>query len=210
MSSVNELMAMRQYFNGQATRSFDFRKQQLLKLKAVITKYEQEIYSALNIDLKKTPEECWVTENGFLMSELNQALQNLDHWMQPRKVSTNLLNLPSSSYILPEPLGVVLIIGPWNYPLQLLLTPLVGAMAAGNCVVLKSSEFAPATSAIMKKMIKETFDPAYILFTEGDGAVVVPNMMNQFVFDHVFYTGSTAVGKLIYQMAAANLVPVTL
>ena len=210
MSSVNELMAMRQYFNGQATRSFDFRKQQLLKLKAVITKYEQEIYSALNIDLKKTPEECWVTENGFLMSELNQALQNLDHWMQPRKVSTNLLNLPSSSYILPEPLGVVLIIGPWNYPLQLLLTPLVGAMAAGNCVVLKSSEFASATSAIMKKMITETFDPTYILFTEGDGAVVVPNMMNQFVFDHVFYTGSTSVGKLIYQMAAANLVPVTL
>jgi len=210
MSSVNELMAMRQYFNSQATRSFDFRKQQLLKLKAVITKYEQEIYSALYIDLKKTPEECWVTENGFLLSELNQALKNLDHWMQPRRVSTNLLNLPSSSYILPEPLGVVLIIGPWNYPLQLLLTPLVGAMAAGNCVVLKSSEFAPATSAIMKKMIKETFDPAFILFTEGDGAVVVPNMMNQFVFDHVFYTGSTAVGKLIYQMAAANLVPVTL
>jgi aldehyde dehydrogenase (NAD+) len=210
MSSVNELMAMRQYFNSQATRSFDFRKQQLLKLKAVITKYEQEIYSALYIDLKKTPEECWVTENGFLVSELNQALQNLDHWMQPRKVSTNLLNLPSSSFILPEPLGVVLIIGPWNYPLQLLLTPLVGAMAAGNCVVLKSSEFAPATSDIMKKMITETFDPSYILFTEGDGAVVVPNMMNQFVFDHVFYTGSTAVGKLIYQMAAANLVPVTL
>lgn len=210
MSSVNELMAMRQYFNSQATRSFDFRKQQLLKLKAVITKYEQEIYSALYIDLKKTPEECWVTENGFLVSELNQALQNLDHWMQPRKVSTNLLNLPSSSYILPEPLGVVLIIGPWNYPLQLLLTPLVGAIAAGNCVVLKSSEFAPATSAIMKKMITETFDPTYILFTEGDGAVVVPNMMNQFVFDHVFYTGSTSVGKLIYQMAAANLVPVTL
>jgi aldehyde dehydrogenase (NAD+) len=107
-------------------------------------------------------------------------------------------------------LGVVLIIGPWNYPLQLLFAPLTGAIAAGNCIVLKSSEFAPATCAIMKKMIAETFDPAYILFTEGDGNTVVPHMMNNFVFDHVFYTGSTAVGKLVYQMAAANLVPVTL
>jgi aldehyde dehydrogenase (NAD+) len=104
----------------------------------------------------------------------------------------------------------VLIMAPWNYPLQLLFNPLVGAMAAGNCVVLKSSEFAPATSRIMKQIIEENFDPAYILFTEGDGATIVPEMMNNFVFDHVFYTGSTTVGKIIYQMAATNLVPVTL
>ncbi|MBP6430580.1 MAG: aldehyde dehydrogenase family protein, partial [Ferruginibacter sp.] len=107
-------------------------------------------------------------------------------------------------------LGVVLIIGPWNYPFQLLINPLIGAIAAGNCVVLKASEFAPATAAVMKKIIESTFDKNYILFTEGDGATVVPAMLNNFTFDHIFYTGSTAVGKLIYKMAAENLTPVTL
>jgi len=130
--------------------------------------------------------------------------------MKPESVSTNLLNIPSRSYIVKEPLGTVLIIGPWNYPLQLLFTPLAGAIAAGNCVVLKASEFAPATASIMKKIIAETFEEQYVLFTEGDGATIIPEMMNDFVFDHVFYTGSTAVGKIIYQMAAKNLVPVTL
>jgi aldehyde dehydrogenase (NAD+) len=130
--------------------------------------------------------------------------------MQPEMVSTNLLNMPSKSFVLQEPLGVVLIISPWNYPFQLLMTPLAGAMAAGNCVVLKSSEFAPATSAVMKQMIEENFDKNYIQFVEGDGALVIPEMMNNFTFDHVFYTGSTAVGKIIYKMAAERLVPVTL
>ena len=109
-----------------------------------------------------------------------------------------------------EPLGVVLIIGPWNYPFQLLINPLLGAIAAGNCVVLKPSEFAPATAAVMKKIVEENFSSEYILYAEGDGAVIVPQMMNHFVFDHVFYTGSTAIGKIIYKMAAENLVPVTL
>lgn len=130
--------------------------------------------------------------------------------MKPEKVKTNLLNFPSSSFIYAEPLGVVLIISPWNYPFQLLLAPLVGAMAAGNCVVLKASEFANATGNIIKKIIEENFEQDYILFVEGDGAEVVPAMMNSFVFDHVFYTGSTAVGKIIYQLAAKDLVPVTL
>ncbi|HKP32591.1 MAG TPA: aldehyde dehydrogenase family protein, partial [Chitinophagaceae bacterium] len=105
---------------------------------------------------------------------------------------------------------VVLIIGPWNYPLQLLFTPLVGAIAAGNCVVLKPSEVAPATATIMEKIIRENFDEDYISLIPGDGAVVVPQMMNNFRFDHVFYTGSTTVGKIIYKMAAEQLVPVTL
>ncbi len=210
MPSLNELTALRNFYDSGATRPFEFRKQQLQRLKSVIEKYETEIYQALYIDLHKSPEECWVTENGFLIAEINSALKHMKGWMEPESRPTNLLNLPSKSFIMAEPMGVVLIIGPWIYPLQLLLTPMVGAIAAGNCVVLKSSEFAPATSAIMKKMISETFDPNYILFTEGDGATVVPEMMNSFVFDHVFYTGSTAVGKIIYQMAAANLVPVTL
>ena len=130
--------------------------------------------------------------------------------MRRRKAGTNLLNLPSSSFVIPEPLGVVLIIGPWNYPLQLLFTPLVGAIAAGNCVVLKPSEFAPSTAAVIKKIIEDVFPRDYILYVEGEGAVVIPEMMNEFIFDHVFYTGSTATGKIIYKMAAENLVPVTL
>ena len=210
MSLVNKLSALRDFYNTGATRSFSFRKKQLQKLKAVIVQYEQKIYKALHDDLKKSPEECWVTENGFVLAEINNVLKHLDGWMQPESAGTNLVNLPSKSYVMAEPLGVVLLVSPWNYPFQLLFTPMIGAMAAGNCIVMKSSEFAPATSAVMKQMIEETFDQQYILFTEGDGAVVVPEMMNNFVFDHVFYTGSTAVGKIIYQMAANNLVPVTL
>ena len=138
------------------------------------------------------------------------TLKNLRQWMQPERVKTNLVNFPSSSYVMREPLGVVLIIGPWNFPLQLLFNPLIGAIAAGNCVLLKPSEFAPATSAIMKKIINENFPNEYILFVEGDGADVVPAMMNHFRFDHVFYTGGTVVGKIVYKMAAEQLVPVTL
>src|SRR5947199_1997808 len=108
--------------------------------------------------------------------------------MKPQKASTNLLNLPSESYVYKDPLGIVLIIGPWNYPLQLLFTPLVGAIAAGNCVVLKPSEFATATSSVMKKIIEETFSKEYILYVKGEGATVIPEMMNNFIFDHVFYT----------------------
>ena len=210
MSLVNKLSALRDFYNTGATRSYGFRKKQLQKLKAVIVQYEQKIYKALHDDLKKSPEECWVTENGFVLAEINNVLKHLDSWMQPESAGTNLVNLPSKSYVIAEPLGVVLLVSPWNYPLQLLFTPMIGAMAAGNCIVMKSSEFAPATSAVMKQMIEETFDEQYIIFTEGDGVVVVPEMMNNFVFDHVFYTGSTAVGKIIYQMAANNLVPVTL
>lgn len=201
---------MRNYFNSGSTRSYEFRKTQLKKLRAALLKYEAALHTALYTDLKKSPEECWVTETGFLLSEINATLKNLKRWMADDLVPTNLLNLPSKSFVMKEPLGVVLIIGPWNYPLQLLLTPLVGAIAAGNCCVLKASEFAPATAAVIKQLAEETFAPEYILFTEGDGAAVIPAMMNSFRFDHVFYTGSTAVGKIIYKMAAEQLVPVTL
>ena len=201
---------MRTYFETGVTKSHAFRKEQLTRLKQAVIKYQFAIQEALYKDLKKSPEEAWVTETGFLLSEISYTLNHLKRWMKPESVSTNLLNIPSRSYIVKEPLGTVLIIGPWNYPLQLLFTPLAGAIAAGNCVVLKASEFAPATASIMKKIIAETFEEQYVLFTEGDGATIIPEMMNDFVFDHVFYTGSTAVGKIIYQMAAKNLVPVTL
>lgn len=205
-----QLDTMRRYFQSGVTRAYAFRKQQLLALKNTVQKYEEEIYTALYSDLKKSREECWVTENGFFLAELNDALKNLKRWMEPEAVSTNLLNFPSSSKLCKEPLGVVLIIGPWNYPLQLLFTPLIGAIASGNCVVLKPSEFAPATANLMQRIIEETFSKEYILYVPGDGATVIPAMMDHFRFDHLFYTGSTAVGKIIYQKAAEKLVPVTL
>jgi len=201
---------MRTYFETGVTKPYDFRIKQLQKLKATVQKYEIEIFEALYKDLHKSKEECWITENGFFLSEIGVAIKKLSSWMKPEKVGTNLLNIPSSSFIMPEPLGVVLIISPWNYPFQLLLTPLIGAIAAGNCVVLKPSELAPTTAAIIKIIIEETFEPAYIFYAEGDGVTVVPELMNNFIFDHVFYTGSTAVGKSVYELAAKNLVPVTL
>ena len=210
MPDIDSLLQMRSFFNSGITKPIAFRKQQLIKLRDAVLKQELHLHEALHSDLKKSPEECWVTETGFLIAEINAVLKNLKHWLEPKKVGTNLLNFPSKSYIVKEPLGVILIIGPWNYPLQLLFTPLVGAIAAGNCTVLKASEFAPATAAVMKQIIEETFDPKYVQFTDGDGATVVPELMNDFNFDHVFYTGSTAIGKIIYKMAAEKLVPVTL
>ncbi len=201
---------MRQFFESGKTRSYAFRREQLIKLKNAVRKFEEPLHEALYAVLKKSPEECWVTETGFLQAELSNAIKNLKRWMQPELVPTNLLNIPSSSRVMKEPLGVVLIIGPWNYPLMLLLTPLVGAIAAGNCAVIKGSEFAPATASVIRQMMEENFDKEYIFFQDGDGATEIPAMMNHFSFDHVFYTGSTAVGKIIYRMAAERLVPVTL
>ncbi len=206
---MTSLAKMRLYYDSGNTRACSFRKSQLVLLKNAILQHEKELQDALFADLKKNPEESWVTETGFILAEINHTLKHLERWMKPKKVPTNLLNFPSKSYILHEPLGVVLIIGPWNYPFQLLLAPLIGAIAAGNCSVLKPSEFAPATAVVMKKILS-VFPDDYILFTEGDGAMVVPQLMNNFRFDHVFFTGGTQVGKIIYEMAAKQLVPVTL
>jgi aldehyde dehydrogenase (NAD+) len=205
-----ELITLRDNFKSGVTKPYAFRKEQLKKLKQAVLDLEQEFYHALYADLKKSKEECWITELGVVIAEINGALKNLQSWMESEKVPTNLLNFPSGSRVIKEPLGVVLIIGPWNYPFQLLINPLVGAIAAGNCVVLKPSEFAPATDAVMKKMIGQIFEKDYVLYVQGEGSLVIPAMMNDFAFDHIFYTGSTAVGKIIYKMAAEKLVPVTL
>jgi aldehyde dehydrogenase (NAD+) len=210
MALINKLQKMRAYYDGGVTRSYSFRKEQLLKFRTVLLKYEKEIYQALYTDLKKSPEEAYASELGLLLSETKMTLKNLRQWMAPKKVSTELVNLPASCKIYRDPFGVVLIIAPWNYPLQLLLIPFVGAIAGGNCVVLKPSEFSSATSAIIAKMIKEIYPPEYVLCVEGDGVTVVPEMMDGFRFDYVFYTGSVPVGKIIYKMAAEKLVPVTL
>ena len=205
-----QLEALRQYFQSGATQTFDFRLLQLKRLKQVVLDNEQALYKALYADLKKTDEDAWATEIGFFLSELNYTIKHLQDWMRPNPVSTNLVNLPSTSYTIQEPLGVVCIIAPWNYPFQLLLTPLIGAIAGGNCAVLKPSEFAPATAAVMGKMIADLFPDNYMLYLEGEGAVVLPPLLSENRFDHIFYTGSTMVGKIIYKLAAEQLVPVTL
>ncbi|MBX9785088.1 MAG: aldehyde dehydrogenase [Chitinophagaceae bacterium] len=209
-SFTDALNTLRANFKTGVTRPYAFRIEQLKKLKAAIYKYEEELHAALYTDLKKSKEESWVTETGMVIAEISAMEKELKQWMQPQSVSTNLLNLPSSSKVYHEPLGVVLIIGPFNYPFQLLINPLLGAIAAGNCVVLKASEYAKATEAVIKKMMEEIFPSDYILMVEGNGAEVVPAMMNNFTFDHVFFTGSIPTGKAIYKMAAERLVPVTL
>jgi aldehyde dehydrogenase (NAD+) len=201
---------LRHYFQSGATQPYAFRLLQLQRLKQLVLDNEQALYKALHADLKKTDEDAWATEVGFFLSELNYTIEHLKGWMQPKSVPTNLVNMPSSSFTIQEPLGVVCIIAPWNYPFQLLFTPLIGAIAGGNCAVLKPSEFAPATAAVMRRIIADLFPENYILYLEGDGAQVLPPLLTQNRFDHIFYTGSTMVGKIIYKLAAEQLVPVTL
>ncbi len=209
-AAIEQLQTLRTFYESGATRSYAFRKQQLLLFKQTIIKYEQQIYEALYQDLKKSPEESYATENGLLLAEINVILKHLKQWMSPESTGINLVNLPSTGKLYPDPLGVVLIISPWNYPFQLSLIPFVGAIAAGNCVVLKPSELAPATAAIIEKIISETFSEEYVKVIQGDGATVIPGMMQAFRFDHIFYTGSIPVGRSIYQLAAKDLIPVTL
>jgi aldehyde dehydrogenase (NAD+) len=206
-SNIN---ALKDYFNTGATQTYAFRLLQLERLKKAVMDSEKILYEALHADLKKTDEDAWATEVGFFLSELNHTIKHLQEWMQPKSVATNLVNMPSSSYTIQEPLGVVCIIAPWNYPFQLLFTPLIGAIAGGNCAVLKPSEFAPATAKVMAKIVDDLFPNNYMLYLEGDGATVLPPLLTENRFDHIFYTGSTAVGKIIYKYAAEQLVPVTL
>ena len=202
--------ALKDYFSTGATQNYAFRLLQLERLKKAVLDSEKILYEALYADLKKTDEDAWATEVGFFLSELNYTIKHLQEWMQPKSVATNLVNMPSTSYTIQEPLGVVCIIAPWNYPFQLLFTPLIGAIAGGNCAVLKPSEFAPATAKVMAKIIADLFPNNYMLYLEGDGATVLPPLLTENRFDHIFYTGSTAVGKIIYKYAAEKLVPVTL
>lgn len=205
-----ELQQMQSFFNSCETLSYEYRMKQLRALKEAIVSYENEIFDALHSDLKKGAEEAYATETGLVISEISYAEKRLKKWMKPTRLKTNLLNFPSSSRLYRDPYGVVLIIGSWNYPFQLLINPLVGAIAAGNCAVLKPSEVAPASSSVIAKLIKNTFDSKYIRVYEGEGSEVVPSLMDNFRFDYIFYTGSAGVGKMIYEAAAKKLCPITL
>jgi aldehyde dehydrogenase (NAD+) len=201
---------MRNFYVSGVTRPYAWRKKQLQLLRKAILDREEEIYAALYADLRKSPEESYGTEVGLVLAEIRLMLKNLKRWMAPRSAGTNLLNWPSSSRVYRDPLGVVLIVAPWNYPFQLSILPLAGAIAGGNVVVLKPSEMAPATSALIEDLVKGLFPPDVVRVIPGDGAAVVPEAVRGFRFDHIFFTGSVPVGKAIYQLAAEKLVPVTL
>lgn len=202
------IQAQRQFFASGQTRSRDFRMTQLETLKNAIQTHQDAINDALKKDLNKPQFESVASEIIYGLEEIQGAMKNLRQWMQPRRVGTPLSTWPSSGKIIPEPLGVVLIIGPWNYPFQLLIAPLIGAIAAGNCAILKPSELAPETSKIAAQIITEIFPPDYVTVVEGGKAEAQALLAQK--FDHIFFTGGTAIGKIVMQAAAQHLTPVTL
>ena len=205
-----DLSPLRGFFETGVTRNYNWRKQQLLRLRQAILDHEEAIAAALHADLHKCPEETYATETGLVLAEIRYLLKHLRSWMRPRRVGTNLVNWPAASRIYHDPLGVILIIAPWNYPFQLSILPLAAAIAAGNTVVLKPSEMAPATATLVAELLGEIFPANVVRVIQGDGATVVPDLIRAFRFDHIFFTGSIPIGRSVYRMAAEQLVPVTL
>ena len=204
----NLVQKQRNYFKTHETKSLNFRVQQLNKLQEVLKSNEKLIYDAVFKDFKKSEFDTFVTELALLYQDIKEAKKNLKKWAKVKRVKTNMLNFPAKSYIIPEPLGVCLVIGAWNYPYQLTLAPVIAAMTAGNTVVIKPSELSSETSTVMAKLINENFDPEYLKVIEG-GIPETTELLEQ-KFDKIFFTGSTQVGKIVYQAAAKNLTPVTL
>lgn len=208
-SLVEELVArQREYYNSGRSRNLQFRLAMLSKLKDTLLKNEQLILTALTEDLRKPPLESYSSELGVIIAEINIALKNLKRWVKDKRVKGSFFIFPSRSYILNEPYGVVLIIGPWNYPFQLTLAPLVGAIAAGNCAIVKPSATAKASSAAIKKIIAESFDESYVAVAHNDAEL--NNVLLEQRFDKIFFTGSPAVGHIVMEQAAKHLTPVTL
>ena len=205
---VNIFESQRLFFNSQKTKSYTFRFEQLSKLKLVISKYQDHIINALKKDLNKSSFEAYTTEIGYTLNSIQFVQKGLKTWMKTKKLKTPFFQLLTTSHIQPEPKGQVLIIGPFNYPFQLVIEPLIGAIAAGNTIFLKPSEFTPSVSKIIGTIIKETFDSNYIHVVQG--GVEVTQALLDLSFDHIFFTGSTKVGQIIYEKAAQKLIPVTL
>ncbi len=202
------IQTQRDFFKSKMTLDVEFRIEQLRKLRNAIVKHEKAIFDALKEDLNKCEFEAYGTELGMVLGEIDKCIKNVKKWAKPKKVKTTMFHFKASSYIYKDPYGVVLLISPWNYPFQLLMLPLAGAIAAGNCVTLKPSELSPHTSEIMTKIIQETFSPEYISI--HNGGVATSQALLKEKFDYVFFTGSTHVGKIVYQAAAKHLTPVTL
>jgi aldehyde dehydrogenase (NAD+) len=208
MSIHTVVEAQRQFAASGKAKEIDFRKQQLRKLKTILTQNEPFLYQAIYADFKKSRFETYLTELAMLYRELDEAMKHVAKWAKPKKVKTDLVNLPGKSFIIPEPFGTTLIIGAWNYPYQLTLAPVIAAMAAGNTCIIKPSELPQNTSAAIAQIINQNFDPAYLYVVEG-GVDVTQELLSH-RFDKLFFTGSAIVGKIVAKAAAEYLTPVTL
>ena len=203
-----QIEQQREFFKSQITKDSDFRKAQLKKLKQLIKDHEKEIQEALRKDLGKPNFESYLAEIEFVLQELRYTLKNLNNWVKPKKVRTPVLHFPGTSQIYHEPFGCVLIISPWNYPFHLAIAPVIGAIAAGNSVIIKPSEHAPATAVLLEKMINKNFEPGFFRVIQGQ--IKETRFILEQKFDYIFFTGSTQVGKIIMSSAAKHLTPVTL
>jgi len=202
------IQSQRDFFNSNQTKSIDFRIAQLLKLRKLLQANEQILNEAIYADFQKSAFDTYTNELSILYAEIDESVRKVKNWASRKRVATNLVNLPAKSFIMPEPLGVCLIIGAWNYPYQLSFGPAIAAIAAGNTVILKPSELPIRTSQVMAKMINENFDPAFFKVVEG--GIPETNALLAERFDKIFFTGSVGVGKIVYQAAAKYLTPVTL
>jgi aldehyde dehydrogenase (NAD+) len=196
------------FFRTNKTKDIGFRLDALQKLRNAIKKCEKELMDALKADLNKSEFDAYSTEIGFVLEEIRFTIRNIMKWVKPEKVKTPLTHIGSKSFLYSEPYGVVLIVAPWNYPFQLAIAPLIGAIAAGNCAIIKPSELTPRTSEILARLVEEIFPKEYISVVLG-GVEESQSLLNEEV-DYIFFTGSVAVGKIIMEAAAKNLTPVTL
>jgi aldehyde dehydrogenase (NAD+) len=208
MNCAPLISRQRTFFQTGATRPIEFRRAQLRKFYEAIEAREPALIEALHADLRKSPQEAYTAEIGLVLGDLRHALRRLPAWMKPQRRHTPLLAWPARGFIRPEPYGAALIFGPWNYPFQLLLSPLVGALAAGNCAVLKPSEFAPHTADAIAELIGATFPEEYIAVVPGERDAAEALLREK--FDTIFFTGSTNVGRAVMAAAARQLTPVTL
>jgi aldehyde dehydrogenase (NAD+) len=208
---LNDLVKSQQeFFAMRGLQKIETRISILKKLKQLIQENEQEFIQSLYDDLGKSPFEAYVSEIGFIYEELNQAIKHTRKWSKAKRVSSPLVSWPSKSYILPQPKGNCLIIAPWNYPFQLVIGPLIAAIAAGNNCILKAPEQSTSTSALLEKIIHENFPTEIISVVQGPGKTVVTYLLEKFQFGHVFFTGSVPVGRIIAQACAKKLMPCTL
>ena len=196
------------FFRTGVTRGVDFRIDMLKKFRKAIIENDELISAALKADLNKQPFESYMCETGLLLEEINFHIKRLKKWSKTRRVKSGIGQLPGKSYICPEPYGVVLIMAPWNYPVQLCLMPLVGAISAGNCAVVKPSAYAPESSRVISKLIESAFPTGFVTAVEG-GREANKALLDE-PFDYIFFTGSVAVGKTVMEAAAKRLTPVTL
>ncbi len=208
LSILDIICQQRDFFQKGITKNYAFRICQLKSLKQAIIKHQTDITQALQADLNRAEVESYGTEILLILDEIDCAIKNLKKWMQPQKLRTSIQQFPALARIYPEPLGIVLIIGPWNYPFKLILSPLVGAIAAGNCAIIKPSEFAQNSSQVIASIIAKYFDSEYITVVEG-GVETSQKLLAQ-KFDSIFFTGGTAIGKIVMEAAAKHLTPVTL